>query len=250
MTFKNTDSLLEKRVENGEISEEKVDNIFELERTLKEPLKTTLSYTRDLAAALDIYGLKEKYALFGGYAVLAHLVDEYGDNFTKAWRGSEDIDIIGGVDILNSIRSNYLIHDDNPSQNIKDKRTLKISNEYGPEKSCKVDYVDREFDGKSVEEVDVLGVPLRVLPPVELLKSKIGFYESDRKQIEDIVSLLDICERRNIGVGEISKPMSSTEKSLLDKFLKELRSQKDRRIAIYPSDDYLKQLKKRVNMFK
>jgi len=123
---------LEKR-----LPESQYDIYLDITRRLKEPFNSTLRYMLDMASVFEEVKLKDQYALFGGYAVLTHIVDQFGDKIIPTWRGSQDIDLIGTNKIITTLKSFYNVESDNASPNIKGKRTLKIDEN---NRECKVDF--------------------------------------------------------------------------------------------------------------
>lgn len=67
MTFRH----LEDAIPSG-----RIESYLELFAKLHEPTKTVLAYTLDLASHFNNLGLNNDYTLFGGYAILSHLMRE------------------------------------------------------------------------------------------------------------------------------------------------------------------------------
>lgn len=243
MTFPNMDNFLLEQVERGDLTDSQLENILDLMDELPEPTKTVLGYLTDIAAMAKTMGFEDEYFLFGGYAVLTHLVSQYGDTVAKLWRGSDDIDMNGSRGLLNSIRSVYKIENDRLSENLADKRTLKITDREGNEDTCKIDYMMREFDEKDIEEVVVLGVPVRVLNPLELMKAKLDLYKKEEKQAMDLGSLLGVCEYRKLDPNELAKSLSHEQVAQMHEFISTLDRHTDPRISTAPSTPYILQLR-------
>ncbi len=251
MKFKNKDDLLTRKLDRGDISEKDLDEILAIEGKLAEPTKTVIEYLRDIAAMAELQHLDNNYAVFGGYAVLAHMIRQHGNAIAEFWRGSDDIDMVGDIILLNSIRSQYFVSNDRASPNLKGKRTLKIISRGEVDETgkgeCKIDYFQREFDIEDTEKIDILGIQVRVLKPSMLIKSKLSVYKSENKQMIDIYNLLGVCEHRELGAERLVQKLSQTEAHELYGFIKNLEnSEFVARLSTGPSDQYTADLRTRL----
>ena len=109
MTFTNLENALK---------DNQIESYLDLFGHLQEPTKTVLGYTLDVASFLDLVGLRKEYSVFGGYAVLSHLMSTYGPGVAKLWRGSTDIDMAGTQKVLNALKSGYRFHSNSQSPNV------------------------------------------------------------------------------------------------------------------------------------
>ncbi len=251
MKFKNKDDLLTKRLDSGNISEKDLDEILTIEGKLAEPTKTVVNYLRDIASMAELQQIDDNYVIFGGYAVLAHMIRQHGNAIAEFWRGSDDIDMTGDITLLNSIRSQYFVSNDRASPNLKGKRTLKIISRGEPDETgkgeCKIDYFQRDFDIEDTEKIDILGIPIRVFKPSMLIKSKLSVYKSENKQMIDIYNLLGVCEHRELGAKRLVQKLSQTEAQELYGFIKNLENGEFvARLSTGPSEQYTADLRTRL----
>ena len=187
-------------------SQENTDAYLSLFGDLKEPTRTVLAYTLDLATYLKSVGLQEDYMVFGGYAVLSHLMKTHGEGFAKLWRGSSDIDMAGTLNVLHAVKRGYSASSDFPSPNVTDKRTIKLTED--KEKECKIDFylgdrqaLDERFDKP---EVNVhLGIPLNVVSPLRLIKGKLQTPAEQPEHAIDVMSMLGVLQGRGHTPQEI-----------------------------------------------
>ena len=230
MTFEN----LEER-----LPEDKVELYFELSDKLKEPTKTTFCYLLDIASVAEKTNLTEEYMVFGGYAVLAHLSSQYGEKVTPTWRGSNDIDVTGSVDVLNTLRSFYNITDDNPSPNIKNKRTLKLYT--NNENECKIDFTldDKGFDK---EVIYILGIPVNIATPISLIKHKSILSQDEEIHKIDIKRLLGVLEYRDEKIDNISSALNRDEMKALYDITRNYKPSENKRVGLLPSKKYISSL--------
>ena len=205
-------------VENGQI--DLYTKVLEL---TKGPARLVLPLTLDIASYLQKEGLQDQYILFGGYAVLSHLMSVRGEEMAANWRGSEDIDMAGTEQVVRAIKSGYRVTSDRPSPNLQDKRTIKLSVEQttGIEEECKVDFYTGHFEDKFFppETNTHFGCELRVSNPLSLIKSKL--YTPNREVVhsEDITRLLSVLEHRDYSPEQISRFFRSPDKvQLLERF--------------------------------
>ena len=229
----------------GRLTEEHIETYVDIMEDIENPTKTTLGAALDIAVVLKNTGLEHQYALFGGYAVLAHLVDKYGDGIILSWRGSEDIDMIGSVHVLNAIRSNYNVTNDRQSPNVSDKRTLKIQPEYAPE--VKIDYTQGSLD--YTEEKEIFGIPITVLEPFTLVRGKLRPAIDEEVHRSDIIGLLGVMDHRakrdnKYDPEEIAKQLNPEEVNLLCDAIRGYEPWNEERITIGPSKEYTDMLKK------
>ncbi len=246
MVFKNRDDLLQARMENLELTDADIGDIIREQNKVQEPTKTIIGYVTDIAALLKGYRLDQQYGIFGGYAVLAQLVSRFGDSVISAWRGSDDIDMFGTMDVLNAIRSSYTVTNDRPSPNVSDKVTLKV---FAPDEAeCKIDYVFAKKSGQAyqTEVIPVLGVPIVVSKPLDLVKAKIELAQGERKQLADVESLLGVLEYRRTSVDNVSAALSTPLARQLYQHVVKLTDFEPVRLTTGPSLKYLRDLKQEL----
>ncbi len=207
---------------------------------LKDPFKTAFSYALDMACVLDTNQLREEYALFGGYGVLTHIVDRFGEKIIPIWRGSNDVDMLGTIKALTALKSFYLFKSDLPSPNLENKRTLIIQGETG---DYKLDFcVTSSEDLSAKEERSIWGVPVSVISPVCLIGNKILLAKDESKQKEDVLQLLGILEYRGMRIPEFVKDLNAEKRTSLYDLLMNV-SPAGNRVNIGASEDYTKSLK-------
>ncbi len=246
MVFENRDNFLIRENEEGRITDSELEDILNLNDRIPEPTKTVLGYLTDVAAMLREQKLADQYVVFGGYGVLCHLVSCFDDNIISVWRGSDDIDMVGSVHVLNSIRSGYNVFNDKPSPNIESKRTLKITPRRQNITSCKIDYVeDDKIVQQDTETVKVMGIPIHVVSPLYIIKNKLGIYDQEAKHCQDIKTLLGVCEYRKIDLTELVKYFSRDERARLYSFLvtQNYFQPDGSRLEFGPTDRYVTALK-------
>jgi len=185
------------------------DNYLEIFGGIKEPFHSTLKYMLDIAATLDEVKLGKEYVLYGGYGVLTHLADQFGERIIPTWRGSHDIDIIGTEKVAGTLKSFYNIQNGSKNHNVGGKRTLHI---VGEDSECKVDLSlknQKEYL-EYREEKNLFGVPISVLNPYKIIRSKLNLYQEEPINKEgrlkhdiDILTLLGIIQLKNGTIGEV-----------------------------------------------
>ena len=217
---------------------------------LKEPTRTVLGYTLDIASFLNSSGLDKEYVIFGGYAVLSHIMDIYGEQMAKVWRGSNDIDMAGTQSILRVIKSGYEVNSDFPSQNLKDKRTLKLVEDN--EKECKIDFYTGDFKKRfSSERNRHFGIDVIVGNPISLIHSKANIPVSEATHSYDILTLLAVLEHRGYSPKDILKEFRGNERALLFGHVKEgLKKFGEDRIGFFPSGKFNSTLKTQLHKFR
>jgi len=154
------------------IPRENIGKYLDVSGRLHSPTKEVLLYTLDLAAYFNTLGLTNDYALFGGYAVLSHLMKEQGEDVSVVWRGSGDIDIAGSISILNAVKSGYDIHSCLYSHNLQDKFTIKLVTKNSEDDECRIDFYNGDI-GKRFGDIEInnhFGIPLRVVNPLSIIK--------------------------------------------------------------------------------
>ena len=207
MTFNHLEETLSR------LPDKNIKRYFKVFEDLQEPTKTVLGYTLDIASYLNSINLGDDYTLFGGYSVLSHLMDQFGEEIALFWRGSKDIDMVATPKAYNAILAGYQISCNNISPNLKDKRTIKLIE--NQEKECKIDlYVGdniRRFYNPEVH--NHFGVSLRTCDPLTLIEGKLfAPYEEEVHSI-DIVRMLGVLEKRkDKNITEISRFFTADQK--------------------------------------
>lgn len=207
---------------------------------LKDPFKTAFGYALDMACVLDTNQLRREYALFGGYGVLTHIVDRFGEKIIPIWRGSNDVDMLGTMKTLSALKSFYLFKSDLPSPNLENKRTLIIQGETG---DYKLDFcVTSPEDMAACEDKLIWGVPVSVIRPINLIGNKILLAKDEAKQKEDVLQLLGILEYGGMGIPEFVKDLTREKRTSLYDLLMNAVPEGSR-VNIGASEDYLKSLR-------
>lgn len=244
MVFKNRDDALQADMESGQLTIEDATRILLEQNKISEPTRTVVGYVTDIAAVLRKYQLDGQYGVFGGYAVLAHLVSRFGDSVIPAWRGSNDIDMFGTIEVLNALRATYIVTNDRPSPNLDDKVTLKIVVKSSDEIECKIDYLlPKGSRPYQIEEIPVLGVPIVVATPIDLIKAKMGAAATERKQMLDIESLLGVIEYRQLKPKQVAAEFSRPQAQELYNLIVRTNDFNAVRLTTGPSPGYLNNLK-------
>ena len=241
MTFKHLENTL---------ADEQVAHYLEFCNELQEPTRTVLGYTLDIASHLDSHGLSEQYAVFGGYAVLSHLMSTFGDPVARAWRGSTDIDMGGNHKVLSSIKSGYHMSNDSPSPNIPDKRTLKL--DIDGEGECKIDFylgdITKKYGDSRINTH--FGIPLRAVNPEHIIRGKLRTPIEELYHYGDIMGMLAVLEREQYSPKELAEILNHDEAvELQERIVVGERQFSRDRFGFFPSkefsDDVKKQLHKR-----
>lgn len=197
MAFKHLeDSLVEGSSEN-------LGKWLDFHSKLHEPTRTVFGYALDIAAYLSSVNLSNEYAIFGGYAVLSHIMQEHGDDVAVGWRGSSDVDMGGSARVLQAIKSGYQIKSCLQSPNIPDKATVKLTEE--GEEECRIDFYCGDFNaryGQSVNNTH-FGVKMNVINPLYIISGKILTPVDESQHIEDILAMLNVLERREVTPKDI-----------------------------------------------
>ncbi len=128
-----------KNLENN-LSVKYIEPYLELFANLKSPTRDVLGLALDMACVLR----GTEYLIFGGYAVLSHLMQEHGEAIARTWRGSIDIDMAGSLGAFLALSESYQIESDRNSPNLKNKRTLKLAGE----EHFKIDFYDGDMEKK------------------------------------------------------------------------------------------------------
>ena len=225
--------------------EKDIDEYLRLFGDLQEPTKTVLGYTFDIAAYLYTLNLVNEYELFGGYAVLSHLMREYGSDVSKLWRGSNDIDMAGTTNVLNALRSGYNIFSDSESPNILDKRTLKFSSD--SERECKIDFSTGDYSKKyGLAQCNThLGIPLSVISPEDIIRGKLTTPLEEEQHLGDILAMVSVLEKKGYSPEDLSNIFIGTERNEFHNRLKYSSHifRRDR-FGFFPSKDFLGDLEK------
>lgn len=240
-----------KHLENG-IPSGRMENYVELSDKLSEPTKTVLAYTLDVAAYLNNLGLDRDYALFGGYAVLSHLMREQGENVASLWRGSTDIDMAGNMKVMSALRSGYTIKSCLASPNLKDKATIKLTTNDSAE--CRIDFYSGDFSNKfRAKETNVhFGIPVNVIDPFSIIESKLKTPEEELQHAGDIIGMLYVLERRGQTPKEITTHFAGISqcKELYDRLKIGKREFKNDRLGLFPSKEFSGELEKMLHKFR
>ena len=239
MTFHHLeDTLVEER-------EEDLEAYLKVFSNLRDPTKTVLGYTLDIGSYLKSLNLEDSYLVFGGYAVLSHMMNTFGESIAPMWRGSVDIDMAGTPRVLTALKSGYDMKSDLLSPNISEKRTLKLVEDHEPE--CKIDFYVGDYSKKySIPETNFhFGIPLRVASPLALIKSKLNTPKNEMIHSYDILTLLTVLERLGKTPEEVLHFFSINDQigDLNERVKDGLTEYADDRLGVFPSDQFIKQLK-------
>lgn len=231
------------------LPDNKIERYLTLFGNLHEPTKTVLGYALDIASYLKQAGLDEEYALFGGYAVLSHLMSVQGEDFATIWRGSTDIDMAGDKKVIQAIRSAYKVNSCNESPNLDNKLTIKLTKEGNPE--CKIDFYNGDFRQKfrEIETNTHLGIPLKVVNPVNLIDGKLNTPESELQHAGDILGMLYVLEKRGYDNKQIANYFHQVGKvrKLQDRLKIGKQAFSTHRMGLFPSVEYMAGLERRLH---
>jgi hypothetical protein len=237
-----------KHLEDGLKSEENLNKYFAVYSGLQEPTRTTLSYALDLASYLQSVNLGDDYIVFGGYAVLSHLMKELGEDVAKIWRGSNDVDMAGTTKALNAIRAGYDITGDRPSQNLDDKRTIKLTEDH--EQECKIDFYMGDFEDRFFPpEVNThFGIDFKVSNPLSLIRGKLYTPQSELVHSTDILRMMAVLERRGNSPENVARFFTSEQKKVLAERLKQSYDAVSAdRMDFVPSEAFMSNIKKQLH---
>jgi hypothetical protein len=237
MTFKN----FEEKLHKGQ--DVHLSDYLDVFSGLKEPTRTVLGYTMDIASVLGDSELSKDYVVFGGYAVLSHLMRELGEETARLWRGSSDIDMAGTPKVRALMRNFYTIRSDTPSPSLAEKRTLLLAGNGEPE--CKVDFYEGDINAKFPNpETNVhFGVPLRVASPLDLIKGKLCTPQEQQLHAIDILKMISVLERRDYQPADIVRYFLPDEKAELSKRVKvAMEIASAQRLDFIPSGDFTETL--------
>ena len=231
------------------VGETRVDDYVNLFRSLHDPTKTVLGYTLDLGAYLKSVDLDDSYALFGGYAVLSHLMKEQGENFAAVWRGSNDIDMAGSFEVIRAIKAGYKVHSCFESPNLKDKITIKLTN--NGDQECRIDFYTGDFKTRfrDIEFNEHFGISLAVIDPISIIQGKLETPTEELQHAGDVMGMLYTLERRGYDPKYVSDYFSKLKKvRLLRERIKigKNRFMRDR-LGLFPSDPYFDELESRLH---
>lgn len=249
MAFAYRDGFLTDANAQSRLSDENLLTVLDTPGRLTEPTRTVIGYVCDVSALLKGCNLEQRYGIFGGYGALAQLVGRFGDQVIQLWRGSEDIDMFGCMDVLNTLRDSYDVFNDRPSPNIADKVTLKLRTRDGTEDGCKTDFVLYQPGEKppyDTEAITVLGVPVMAATPLHLIKSKLEPALSEEKQFEDVESMLGVLEYRGLPPRELAGYLGVHDASKLYGLLSQRQYDWGGRMNTGPSDRYTGELLKEL----
>ena len=232
---------LESRLDDAHVS-----TYLDIIEDVREPTRTVFNYLLDIITSIESVDLQNEYTIFGGYAVLTHLMDHYGDKIIKMWRGSSDIDIAASISVLNLLHAFYHVNSDKSSPNIQDKRTVKL--QLPKEDLCKIDFtLDNEQKRYDREVKAMLGIPINVGTPYSLIKSKLRIAQAENNHRVDIMNLLRIIEDRQDNTDSIVRYLEPTERKMLKDVINRMgRRLPNERMVMEPSDRYLSQIKSRL----
>jgi len=239
MTFQHVEEAL------VNLPDECTEKYLEVFGDLQEPTRTVLGYALDIASYLNKNLLGDDYILFGGYAVLSHLMDQFGEEVAKVWRGSKDIDMAGTQRALHAIKAGYDVRSDFPSPNLPDKRTLKLVED--AEAECKIDFYTGDMERRfySPELHKPFGISLRVCDPLSLTEGKLLTPEDEVIHSVDIMRLLAIMEKRGYSPEEISRFFTADQKAdLIERIRKGYEATRGERIGILPGGEFMGELER------
>lgn len=239
MTFRHLEDTL---------GDDSITPYLEFYEEIQEPTRTVFGYTLDIASHLNFHGLSDEYAVFGGYAVLSNLMESFGSDVAKVWRGSTDIDMGGNHDVLNSIRSGYHVLNDSPSPNLPDKRTLKLDT--GGEKKCKIDfYLGDTSERYGTSRINShFGIPLRVVKPEFIIRGKLETPRGEFQHYGDILGMLSVLEREGHTPERILEVLDHAQLEELGSrlYAAEHKFSKDR-FGFFPGEKFYDKLKKEIH---
>ena len=231
------------------LTEQGIDLYSEIISNMKEPFVSIFNYLLDITSFLDSEKLKSEYKIIGGYAVLTHIVDQYGEKVIPKWRGSKDIDIIGSDRVHRALKREYniLSIDDRPSPNLLNKRTIKIKNDENTEfEGCKIDFVsgDQNLISEYQEEKKILEIPIMVTNSLGLIKYKLAVTKEELEHKEDILKLIGIMEQKGQSVSHLVDNIDHTQRESLYNLLKEETGPSENvKFSFDPNIDYLRLLR-------
>lgn len=239
MTFRHLEDTL---------TEDDIPLYLEFGSNLQEPTRTVFGYTLDIASHLYTRNLSNAYTVFGGYAVLSHLMNIFGQDMAKIWRGSSDIDMGGNQAVLGSMKEGYHMLSDSPSPNIPHKRTLKL--DINGENECKIDFYLGDATRKYGQSQTNLhfGVPLRVVRPEYIIKGKLKTPIDQFHHYGDILGMLAVLEKSGHSPEKIWRVLDHAEIDELQTRITFSERQFSRdRFGFFPSEDFSKRLKKELH---
>ncbi|MBI2449146.1 hypothetical protein HYV49_02520 [Candidatus Pacearchaeota archaeon] len=244
MSFSHLDDLLA----GGE--DKNIELYLEIFKDLKEPTRNVLGYTLDIASMLHNSELDNEYVIFGGYAVLSHIMKAYGSEMARVWRGSDDIDMAGTPKVKTALKRGYSVSSDMPSPNLKDKRTLKLVEDH--EQECKIDFYTGDFKTRFSPETNThFGINVKVGSPISLIKGKIDAPFDEPLHSYDILTLLSILEKRGYNPSRIISNLNNNEKALLLEHIKNgIEHFGEDRIGLFPSHNFISLVKTRLHKFR
>jgi hypothetical protein len=233
MTFQYLESGLVKGKESD------LRDYLEVSLGLEEPTRTVLGYTLDIASYLQTLGLQDEYSLFGGYAILSNLMEQFGERVCLEWRGSNDIDMAGTQRVLNAFKEGYDFKSDRPSPNISHKRTLKLTEDN--ESECKIDYylLSPQETSYIPEMHSHFGIPVYSANPLSLINGKLNTPNSEFVHSLDIINMLAVLEKRGESPEVIARYFIGKRK---EKLLGKIKGDKIPRFGYVPSPKFKKEL--------
>lgn len=237
MGFYNKDNYLESATTEGLLSEADLDKVLALYDKIDQPVRSLLELAGDISVTLLQRDLQKNHCIFGGYAVLAHLVDRFGDQFIPAWRGSDDVDIIGTEDVLHALEDRFKIKASRLNHNVN-KYSLFVPGD--KEETYKIDYVARQLP--ACEEVTVLGVPLQVMAPLPLIQSKLAPAQTQEKHRVDVIHLVGVLEDRDVSPRNVAKQLHLPQRRELYDVL-QLGFDPNSRVSVGPTPAYARDLR-------
>ena len=233
-TFSHRDQALLQRWEKGEVSESDLEELLATE-DLKEPIGDVIPFMQDIGAAANLYELDD-YAVFGGYATLAHLADVYGRNIASKWRGSDDLDIWGNSELRHMITSIYDVQSEKRNTNFAKKWRIDIytSKDVDHTKTLHIDYNEGGVRQQK-EEIEFYGVPVNVFSAPAMIGTK-AHLTNIGKHEADVWNLLGVCEQKGIEPAEIARNVPESNRTSLKQYLHEKRGSE--RIDLGPGRSY------------
>jgi hypothetical protein len=130
MVQKKAFDILEDYINDYSIKEPKaLDQYFSLDdysTNMNKNAGDILKYQLSISAVLDNIGLRNSYFYLGGGATLVHLVDNFGFDKMKKWRGTHDLDIVlTDYGLRNTLEHYYDYYNEDKSLSIPGKKENK-----------------------------------------------------------------------------------------------------------------------------
>ena len=240
---------LEKRLEETGDLEDFNKTISNLEQGTRNAVKLLLG----LAHEFHSKGLDKEYVVFGGYAVLMHMVKAIGTEAIARWRGTYDLDIVMDEKVKRDLKSQLEVISDRKSERYKGKRTIKIRMEEAKE-PYKIDLrMSEEFSDEpdkiyedSTETIMVYNIPV-IVPTLEReLKDKLSTSRRVRKDDLDIVNLLGVYYLKKMSPTKLIRYLEHKERKRLYDLIKGFEGERfiKENVLIEIDNKYINKLKK------